>query len=248
MEKWVGKVAVITGASAGIGAALVQALAQRGVIVVALARRADKLKEVVAASNGKVYPRVCDLGKEEDIVAAFAWVEKTLGGVDILINNAGQLNPSLLTAGKTSDWRGVLETNVLALSISTREAVQSMRKRGDNGHIIHINSIVGRFVTQMAMMGMYAASKYAVSSLTESLRLELRNLGSNIKITSLSPGCTDTEMLRSFNTDRQADAGPVVAALHVDDISDAVVYVLSTRPIVQVHELTIQPIGQDYTG
>lgn len=92
MDRWVGKVAVVTGASAGIGEVIVELLAKAGVHVVALARRIENLEALAAKLNGakgKVYPKQCDLNKEDDIVNSLKWVETTLGGIDILINNAG---------------------------------------------------------------------------------------------------------------------------------------------------------------
>lgn len=92
MNRWEGKIAVVTGASAGIGVAIVEALAKAGVHVVALARRVQRIEQLSAAlkdAKGTVYPKRCDLSKEEDISTTLKWVENKLGGIDILINNAG---------------------------------------------------------------------------------------------------------------------------------------------------------------
>lgn len=92
MNRWEGKVAIVTGASAGIGAAVAEKLAKAGVVVVALARRLNRLEELSAnleGAGGKLYPRQCDVTKEEELLEVFEWVNAELGGVDILVNNAG---------------------------------------------------------------------------------------------------------------------------------------------------------------
>ncbi|XP_077284803.1 farnesol dehydrogenase-like [Arctopsyche grandis] len=258
MERWEGKVAVVTGASAGIGATTALALADHGMRVVGLARRQHKIQELNNAVKGRGTIRGlrCDLTNEEDILAAFRWIQNSFGGVDVLVNSAGFIGnktvPASLLSGSSNEWRSVLDTNVVAVSICTREAVKSMRRRGDNGHIIHINSLAGHKVPffPSTPLGIYPASKHAVTALTESLRIELMALKSRIKVTSISPGSVDTEMTRTFATnvlgikDQLNGEQSYFKQLLPEDVSDAIVYALGTRPNVQVHELTIQPIGQ----
>nr|CAD7404087.1 unnamed protein product [Timema cristinae] len=142
MERWLGKVALVTGASAGIGAAIAQELVKHGLKVVGLARRVEKVEKLAASlksAPGKLYAVKADIAKEEDIIAAFGWIKKNLGGVDILINNAGVGTSEPLSEIGSGSWQ-VLDVNVKGLSIFTREALKSMKERGVNdGHIIHIN-------------------------------------------------------------------------------------------------------------
>lgn len=150
-----------------------------------MARREDKVKELAKKLQdkpGKLYAVQCDMTKEDDILRAFSWAKENLGPIYVLVNNAGIGNVSSLHNGKTEDWKKILDTNVLGLSIATREAIKDMRGNGVAGHIIHINSINGHYICDMPNH-MYYASKYGVTALTEALRRELVKLGSKIRVT-----------------------------------------------------------------
>nr|CAD7204856.1 unnamed protein product [Timema douglasi] len=247
MERWSGKVALVTGASAGIGAAIVEELVKHGLKVVGLARRVDKVEKLAAglkSARGKLYAVKADVTKEEEILAAFDWIKKNLGGVDILINNAGVGTGEALSEIGRESWQ-VLDVNVKGLSIFTREALKSMKERGVNdGHIIHLNSIVGHSIPGATSATMYHASKHAVTVLTEGLRRELVQLGSKIKVTSVSPGVVETEFANIYGPEMKKFLYKENPVLHAKDIADAVLYTLGTPPHVQIHEITIKPIGE----
>lgn len=193
MERWVGKVAVVTGASAGIGAAICIDLLKAGVVVVGLARRVELVEEirsrVCSKVAGSLHAFKCDVTNEADILAAFAWIDRELGGADILVNNAGILRTglNLVDADNTAALKQILDTNVMGLVLCTREAYQSMKRRGVNdGHIVHVNSICGHFVPRIPGCGplnIYTASKHAVTAITEVMRQEFNNLQTRIKVT-----------------------------------------------------------------
>ncbi|XP_077284825.1 farnesol dehydrogenase-like [Arctopsyche grandis] len=254
MERWVGKIAVVTGASEGIGAAICKTLAEKGLIVVGLARRSEKIKELAVTTNGKLHAVKCDLVVEDEIVKAFRYIEESFGGVDLLVNNAGVLSMSGLVEGSTKEWAQTLNTNVLALSICTKEALKSMRKRGDDGHVIHINSVAGhRILNSIDKLGMYAATKHGVTVLTEYLRAELRNKNSKIKITSLSPGVVHTNMaingLKSIlNIDLPSvDQTIPDKYLAAQSLADMVIMIITANPNIEIQELTLESIGKlDY--
>uniref|UniRef100_A0A182WQQ6 Dehydrogenase n=1 Tax=Anopheles minimus TaxID=112268 RepID=A0A182WQQ6_9DIPT len=243
MERWQGKVAVVTGASSGIGAATVKALAKAGMITFGLARRVERVDELKSELPKEVAERLhsirCDITKEEDILAAFQQVTEKCGGVDVLINNAGLAKGGfgVLDADNTQVIRDVIDTNVVGLALCSREAFQSMKKRSVDGHIVHINSILGHMVAPMGTINIYPASKYAVTALTETMRHELRLAGTKIKVTSISPGLVRTEM----PTSKALAERPCIEP---EDIADAILYVLGTPPRVQIHELTIKPVGE----
>ncbi|XP_069683507.1 farnesol dehydrogenase-like [Periplaneta americana] len=248
MERWSGRVAVVTGASAGIGAAIAQELVKKGLKVVGLARRVERVQELektLKSAPGKLYPRKCDVTKEEEVKEAFKWVKDNLGGTDILINNAGVGSMNTLIDGPVENWKKILDLNVLALSMCTKEALQSMKEKGvDDGHIIHINSIAGHKVIDRASM--YCSSKHAVTALTEGLRRELVNQKSKIRVTSVSPGLVRTEIgLASGATPEILELFKELPSLESEDIADAVLYVLGAPPHVQIHELMIKPVGED---
>lgn len=148
MDRWAGKTAVVTGASSGIGAAIVIDLVKAGVNVVGLARRKERIDalrdNLPASATGILYAIKCDLTQEPDIKNAFNWIEQQLGGTDILINNAGIIKTmNLFDAENTDNLRETIDTNVLGVVLCSREAFHSMQKRNVNGHIIHINSCAG---------------------------------------------------------------------------------------------------------
>ncbi|GFG29135.1 hypothetical protein Cfor_12660, partial [Coptotermes formosanus] len=143
MERWAGRVAVVTGASSGIGAAIAAELTKKGLKVVGLARRVERVQELsksLETATGNLYTVKCDVSNEPEVLAAFKWVKDNVGGVDILINNAAVLYDTSLTSGSTEELKKMLDVNVLGLSVCTKQAFQSMKERGvDDGHIIHIN-------------------------------------------------------------------------------------------------------------
>ncbi|KFB44581.1 hypothetical protein ZHAS_00012464 [Anopheles sinensis] len=244
MDRWVGKVAVVTGASSGIGAATVKALANAGMITIGLARRVERIeelkKELPVEAAGRLHGFRCDVTKEEDILAAFAHIEKVFGGVDVLVNNAGvtRNNYGVLQANNTAALREVIDTNLMGLALCSREAFQSMKRRSVDGHIVHINSVLGHMVPAFKSFSIYPSTKYGVTALTETMRHELRLARTKIKVTSISPGLVRTEIISDPSS---VEGWPI---LEPEDISDAILYALGTPPRVQIHELTIKPVGE----
>ncbi|KAJ9585029.1 hypothetical protein L9F63_020639, partial [Diploptera punctata] len=241
MERWAGRVGVVTGTSSGIGASIAEELVKKGLNVVGIARRVERVEQLaksLKSEKGKLYALKCDVSKESEIIEAFHWIKKNLGGVDILVNNAAVAIQAPMINGQTEQWKAMLDTNVIGLSICTREALKIMKENGvDDGHIIHINSIAGHRLPPSNRSVMYHATKNAVTVLAEGLRRELIKNNSKIKITSVSPGLVETELPPK----EYLETMPILAP---KDIADGVLYVLGTPPHVQVHELTIKPVGE----
>ncbi|XP_020280643.1 farnesol dehydrogenase-like [Pseudomyrmex gracilis] len=238
MERWSRQVALVTGASSGIGAEIARALAIKGMQVIAVARRVDRLQELAAdvqrKFNAKLHPMRCDVQKEEEIVEVFKWAEKHLGGVDVLINNAGVISTVSLSEECTDTLQKILNVNVLALAICSREFIQSVKKRKASGHIINIGSIAGQLVEMMPVsMSLYPASKYAVRGMAASLRGDLAREKLDVKVTNIIPGPVKSEMIDEFG---KVNFGPV---LEVKDIADTVIYILSMPPHVQIWDITL---------
>lgn len=193
MERWSGKVAVVTGSSSGIGATIAVDLVKAGMIVIGLARRVELTEElqqkIPSGSVGNLYPLKCDVQKEEDVKSAFKWVEEKFGGVDVLINNAGVMNQcNLIDSDNTDKIRNVIDTNIMGVVYCTREAFQSMKKRNVDGHVVTINSVGGHRVpytvnTPFPSFNIYPATKYAVTAMTEVYRQEFQREKTKIKIT-----------------------------------------------------------------
>ncbi|CAB3388627.1 Hypothetical predicted protein [Cloeon dipterum] len=252
MERWVGRVAIVSGASSGIGAALCVRLANKGMKVVGVARRQEKIQELTkrltADAKGEIHALQGDISKEEDIKRVVKWTRDNLGGADVLVNNAGVLHHSPLLTAPTEEWRHVLEVNVLALCAFTREVIQDLRDRGcDDGHIVHINSVMGHYIQPYPGMFMYTASKHSVTVLTEGLRRELSELKSNIRITSVSPALTKTDIMVAGGTPQQV-ADSVFEqnkSLDPDNVALAVEYTLSAPSHVNIEEITLRATGAD---
>lgn len=267
MDRWIGKVAVVTGAGGGIGSAIVLDLLRAGLTVVGIDQQVERVEllrnQLSTTSTGTLYLHKCDLTVEADIVAAFAWIERTLGGIDILVNGGGVMEKFKLTdANNTVQLRRILDTNVLATVLCTREAFKSMQARNVAGHVVCMNSVTGHSVVQMyGYSNMYTPSKHAITAITEVLRQEFNEAQSNIKITvtlkplglfsillslvwfsysqSLSPGLVDTPLIPA-----DLRALPAMKFLQPEDVSSAIMYAISTPPHVQVHKLTIKPVGE----
>lgn len=229
------KVAIVTGASSGIGASTVTKLLQSGMKVVGLARRKNRIEELGKGFEGKLFAVETDITKEDDIIRAFKWSEENVGPVYVLINNAGFFSTSAIDEAQTENLRRILETNLLAVSLFTREAVKSMKTNNIDGSIININSDAGHYILTAHGFSMYVASKHGLTAFTESIRLELAKSGSKIRISSLSPGLVETDMSVAFHKDN-----PFIKS---EDVANGVLYILSQPQNVNVAELTIRPNG-----
>ncbi|KAL1506597.1 hypothetical protein ABEB36_005928 [Hypothenemus hampei] len=191
LERFIGKVAIVTGASVGIGHAIVTELVKHGVIVAGLARRVELIEQhakVLEDEPGKLYPFKCDMTLEEEIVSTFNTILSELGDIYILVNNAGLCLSTDLINGDTQKWKTCLDTNILGLCIATREAAKNMIAKEIRGHIIHINSIVGHEQLPIPNLNVYTATKHAVTGLTGTLINDLARENIPIKDTSISPG------------------------------------------------------------
>ena len=240
-------VVLVTGASSGIGRAIATHLAMAGYRVAVCGRRLARLTELAKMLQSQGYtmrPYAADLRQEGDILSLFAQIRQDWGGVNILVNNAGLGHRQSLIDGETEPWREMLEVNVLGLCICTREAIADMRAQGDRGDIIHISSMSGHRVPTGS--GVYAATKFAVRALTEGLRQELRERGSDIRVSSISPGFVETEFAEKYA--KSAEHAQTVYSqfpvLQPEDIAEAVQYILSQPKHVQIHDILLRPTQQ----
>ncbi|XP_048763449.2 dehydrogenase/reductase SDR family member 11-like isoform X4 [Ostrea edulis] len=246
MEKWGGRVALVTGASMGAGRAIAKLLATNGMRVAACARSLENLQTLATecmALPGSIIPIKCDLRIREDIETMFCVIKEKLMGVDVCINNAGLALDAPIIDGGYDAWEEMWHVNVRAVCICTHLSVKSMLDRGvDDGHIININSLSGHRVGKAHF---YSATKYAVTALTEGIRWELRGINSHIKITSISPGLVQTNF--AYNLMGKEDGDECYStrqALQPEDMAKSVEYVLATPPHVQVSEMMIRPTEQ----
>ncbi|XP_063696874.1 farnesol dehydrogenase-like [Culicoides brevitarsis] len=252
MDYWKDKIAVVTGASAGIGAQILTDLAKSGLIVIGLARRVEKIQEIAEANKpAKIFARECDISEVASIEAAFKWITETFGKVHIIINNAAaptKPGETLSPALSHEEITRAINTNLTGLVICTREAYKLMMNHDENAYIINMNSVRGHVspIVQMNFTSVYSATKFAVTNHTETIRLDLGLAGNKrIRVTSLSPGLVRTERAEKI-AGPYSDFYEKTVHLMPKDVSDAVLYLLSTPPHVNVSELTIEPTGEVY--
>ncbi|XP_050306131.1 farnesol dehydrogenase-like [Anthonomus grandis grandis] len=248
-SKYAGKVAVVTGASSGIGQAIAELLVKNGVIVAGVARRVERVQEhsnQLKKLPGKLHALKADLTKPEEIITVFKKITEELGPIYILINNAGLLQACNIIDGDYEKWKTTLDTNVLAMALACREAIKNMKEHNIKGHIINMNSVVGHQITYFPGLNVYPASKFAVTALTETLRLEINNAKLPIKITSVSPGYVKTEFVEVAWGKDGSQKFEQMPGLNSEDIADAVEYVLKTPDHVNIKELTLSVQGEQF--
>lgn len=244
MNRWEGKVAIVTGASNGIGLSIAKTLFKRGMITVAVARRKEKIESEMkdVKGKGKLYALQCDVSKEEDVHQVFQWIRKNFENIHVVINNAGTSVKGKIIETNEKDWDQVIGVNILGVLYFCKDAIKMMQEFGEEGHIININSIVGHRIVRRVSgwdSNIYAATKHAITALTTTLELEL--IGSKIKMTSLSPGLVNTNLINKDPSQAEFKKLPLIQP---DDIAESILYILGTHPRVQITEMTIRPLGE----
>ena len=209
-----GKVAVVTGGNRGIGRGIVDALAHEGATVALTARGAEAAERAAREVGGKTIGRACDVRDYDAVRSLFADVERTAGGVDVLVNNAGIGIFAPVADLSPADWRAVIETNLNGVFYCSHEAIPRMRKRG-GGYIINISSLAG--INAFPNGGAYNASKFGLNGFSEVLMQEVRYDG--IRVSYLMPGSVATE----FGRGSSAKEG---WALKPDDVAAMVIHLL----------------------
>lgn len=248
MENLSGRCAIVTGASSGIGEAVARVLAESGMCVVLAARRRERLEHLAAVlqrHGADVLVHPTDVRREDELLALFAAARAHFGGVDVLVNNAGLGLAAPITTGETDRWRTMLEVNVLALLIASREAIRDMERRGVAGHVVHVSSMAGHRVPGVDS-AVYAGTKFAVRAITEGMRQELRAKGSSIRVSSVSPGYVETEFAEVFSGSKEAAQKTYgrLKVLDAADVAEAVRWILTRPPHVEVHDVLVRPTEQ----
>lgn len=240
-------IALVTGATSGIGKATAQKLAENGYNVIITGRRQDKLDALAEdlKKNNKVdvLPLSFDVKNYDEVNKNLGFLPEKWRNIDVLVNNAGLavgLNP--IQSGVIEDWDRMIDTNIKGLLYVTRVVVPQMVER-NKGHILNLSSIAGKEVYTNG--NVYCATKHAVSALSQGMRLDLINYG--IKVTQVCPGAVETEfsLVRFKGDENRADqvyAGftPLVA----EDIADAICYAVLAPDHVDVQEVLIMPKAQ----
>ncbi len=228
-----GKVAIVTGASRGIGRAISIVLAREAATVVLAARSIRKLQETaeqVTHVGGKAKIVVTDLSKEESIKNLVKVTGEKFSRLDILVNNAGVTHSAKLEETATEDWERCIRINARAPFILCREALPMLRK-AEAAYIVNIASVVG--VKGYPLQSAYTASKHALRGMTISLSEELK--GSNIRVHLLCPGGVDTELVQKVRPDIKKDE-----LMQPDEIAELVLYLVTHKGNAVIDELHIR--------
>lgn len=246
-----GRVVVITGASAGIGAATARALADAGFRLALGARRQDKLTkladEIETKTGVRPFTADLDVTVAESAEAFVAEVLKTYEQVHVLLNNAGLARGSANIAEAQSDaeWQQMLDTNVSGLLRMTRILLPHIIKSGD-GHVVNMGSIAGR--ETYAGGAVYCATKFAVRAITDALRQEL--LGQPVRVSTVDPGMVETEfsVVRYGDQARADEVYTGMTPLTAEDIADCILFAVTRPRHVNIDAIIIKPTDQAGAG
>ena len=242
-----GQVAIITGASSGIGYSTALALSKAGVKVAIGARRVSRLEslaEKIKRAGGEVFYQKLDVTQRIDCDNFVKAVLAQWGTVDILVNNAGLMPLSFFKSLKVDEWDKMIDVNIKGVLYCTAAVISHMKEK-KSGHIVNLSSVAGRIVFPAGSV--YCATKHAVAAFTEGLRQEF-SVRSNIRVTSIEPGVVATalndtitdESLRGFieNTKK-------MEVLQAEDIANAILYAVDSPSHVNINEILIRPTTQE---
>jgi NADP-dependent 3-hydroxy acid dehydrogenase YdfG len=229
-----GRSAVVSGASRGIGLAVARALAGAGATVAMLARSAERLATEAARLDGRAFAVPCDLTRDDDVAVALRENEARLSDVDVLVSNAGVFPLAAVGVMAPNDFANTIALNLVAPYRLLHHLVPRMRARG-TGHVVTIGSVADR--TAYRENAAYAAGKYGARGVHEVLREELR--GSGVRTSLVSPGPVDTAIWDAIDPDHRDGFPKRAQMLTADDVADAVVWLVTRPPRVNVDELRL---------
>jgi NADP-dependent 3-hydroxy acid dehydrogenase YdfG len=241
------KVAIITGASSGIGYATALALSKAGAKVAIGARRTDKLADLenkIKENNGEVFSQKLDVTKNDECISFVNNVLEKWGSVDILVNNAGLMPLSFVKNLKIDEWDQMIDVNIKGVLYCTGAVVSHMLEK-KSGHIVNISSVAGRIVFPAGSV--YCATKHAITAFSEGLREEL-SVRKNIRVTCIEPGVVSTELTNTITDESLqgfVENAKKMQALQADDIANAILYAVESPSHVNVNEILIRPTTQD---
>jgi NADP-dependent 3-hydroxy acid dehydrogenase YdfG len=239
-----GRVAVVTGASSGIGEATARALSDAGASVAIGARRADRLEALAGNLTGPKLVREVDVSDEEQARAFVQAAHDELGGLHILVNNAGVMLLGPVAGADIGEWRQMIDVNLLGLLYCTHAALPLLESSG-RGDIVNVSSVAGRRADAGAAV--YNMTKFGVHAFSEALRQEALHAG--IRVTTVAPGFVETE-LQGHNTNplvRRATERAreqIGEVLRPDDIAEAILHAVTRPKHVCVNEVVVRPTNQ----
>lgn len=242
-----GKVAIVTGASSGIGQATALTLAKAGAKVAGGARRIDRLdalKAEIEQQGGETFVQKLDVTKKAECDAFVDAVVKKWSSVDILVNNAGLMPLSFFKNMQINEWDRMIDVNLKGVIYCTAAVIPHMMAK-KSGHIVNLSSIAGRVVFPAGSV--YCATKHAVTAFSEGLRQEFSQR-SGIRVTCIEPGVVDTELNNSITDASLAkfvQSTKQMESLKAQDIANAILFAVDSPNYVNVNEIMLRPTSQE---
>lgn len=239
-----GRVAVVTGASSGIGEATARALSDAGAAVALGARRTDRLEALAESLDGRTFVRAVDVSDEDQATGFVRDAAAELGGLHILVNNAGLMLLGPVTDQTPEDWRQMVGVNLLGLLYCTHAALPLIAQNG-GGDIVNVSSVAGRRADAGAAV--YNMTKFGVHAFSEALRQEALHV--KVRVTTVAPGFVETE-LQGHNTNpvvrraTERSREQIGEVLKAEDIAAEIVHAVTRPPHVCVNEVVVRPTGQ----
>lgn len=235
-----GRVAVVTGASSGIGAATARALRRAGYRVALLARRTDRIAALASELGDSAIAIPADVTDRGALVAAAARVQDEFGGANVLVNNAGVMLLGPFASEQRDDYRQMIEVNLLGAITATEVFLNQLTHGG--GDVINVSSVAGR--TARAGNGVYAATKWGMNGWSESLRQQLLP---EVRVTLIEPGVVDTELPGHITHEATREAvlqGYSVATVKPEEVAEIIAFVLSRPRHLAINEILLRPADQ----
>ncbi|MEV7990890.1 SDR family NAD(P)-dependent oxidoreductase [Streptomyces sp. NPDC086077] len=242
MSTLAGKVALVTGASSGIGQATALALSEAGAKVVAGARRTDRLEALAKDAPGEILPLALDVTDQRSVQDAVAATVGHFGALDIVVNNAGVMLSGMILGADTREWTRMVETNLLGSMYVVHAALPHLLR--SKGAVVQISSTSGR--TASPASGAYAATKFGINAFSEALRQEVTTQG--VRVVVVEPGFVSTELTSHITDEAMQAAAKNMAGsmrtLQSEDIAAAVLYAVTQPEHVAVNEILVRPTDQ----
>ena len=242
-----GKVAIITGASSGIGYSTALTLSREGVKIAAGARRIDRLeslKNEIEKNSGDVLIQRLDVTKRTDCDSFVHAVIERWNTIDILVNNAGLMPLSFFKNLKVDEWDQMIDVNIRGVLYCTAAVIPHMLNK-KSGHIVNISSVAGRTVFPAGSV--YCATKHAVTAFSEGLRQEFSQRA-NIRVTCIEPGVVATELTNTItdkSLEKYVEATKQMETLNSEDIANAILFAVNSPSHMNVNEILIRPTSQE---
>jgi NADP-dependent 3-hydroxy acid dehydrogenase YdfG len=246
-----GAVALVTGASSGIGEATAEALAREGASVAVAARRTDRVEELaerIRAAGGEALPMTTDVTKEPEARAAVERTVSELGRLDILVNNAGVMLLGPVVDAPLEEWERMIDVNLLGLLYCSHAALPHLLRAAEDGprgvsDMVNISSVAGRIARKGSAV--YNATKHAVGAFSEGLRQEVTER--HLRVSLIEPGAVATELPDHNRPEVREEIGKrfeSIERLEAEEIADAIAYTVTRSRHVAVNEMLIRPTEQ----